>query len=105
MRVESDARATSMRATPSRLAPGVLTMIDHISLNVRDYEASKAFYLKALAPLGYALFREYEGRVAGLGEGGKPDFWLSGGEAGKPVHVAFVAKSRGIVDAFYKAAI
>ena len=28
-------------------------MIDHISLVVKDYNQSKAFYLAALAPLGY----------------------------------------------------
>lgn len=27
-------------------------MIDHLGITVRDHEASKAFYLTALAPLG-----------------------------------------------------
>ena len=27
-------------------------MIDHLGITVRDHEASKAFYLQALAPLG-----------------------------------------------------
>ena len=33
-------------------------MIDHIGFAVADYERSKAFYGKALAPLGYALIME-----------------------------------------------
>jgi catechol 2,3-dioxygenase-like lactoylglutathione lyase family enzyme len=44
--------------------------------------------------------------AAGFGADGKPDFWI-GGEGGlnKPMHVAFVAKDRASVDAFYTAAI
>jgi len=88
-------------------------MIDHIGFPVSDYARSKAFYTKALAPLGYSLVMEVGGDVteshapaAGFGAGGKPDFWI-GGEGGlnKPVHVAILAKDRATVDAFYAAAL
>lgn len=88
-------------------------MIDHVGFSVSDYERAKAFYLKALAPLGYSLVMEVPGETnasgypaAGFGEGGKPDFWI-GAEGGlnKPLHVAIVAKTRATVDAFYKAAM
>jgi catechol 2,3-dioxygenase-like lactoylglutathione lyase family enzyme len=88
-------------------------MIDHIGFAVSDYERAKAFYAKALAPLGYVLIMEVpaEGNpsgapAAGFGEGGKPDFWI-GGEGGidKPLHVAFQTKDRASVDAFHKAAL
>src|SRR4029453_14680124 len=87
-------------------------MIDHVGFPVSDYERSKAFYLKALAPLDYTLVmevtQEQHGHTpaAGLGANGKPDFWM-GGEGGleKPLHVAIVAKDRATVDAFYKAAM
>ena len=88
-------------------------MIDHIGFAVSDYERSKAFYAKALAPLGYVLIMEVpaEGNpsgapAAGYGEGGKPDFWI-GGEGGidKPLHVAFQTRDRASVDAFHKAAL
>ena len=36
-------------------------MIDHTGFAVADYERSKAFYAKALAPLGYSLIREVSG--------------------------------------------
>jgi hypothetical protein len=36
-------------------------MIGHIVLTVQSYEKSKAFYLKALKPLGYGLVAEYPG--------------------------------------------
>lgn len=88
-------------------------MIDHVGFPISDYEKSKAFYAKALAPLGYALVMEVPGDIngsgfpaAGFGADGKPDFWI-GGEGGlsKPLHVAIVAKERAAVDAFYREAI
>lgn len=35
-------------------------MLDHIGLDVSDITKSKAFYLKALKPLGYEIFMEWE---------------------------------------------
>ena len=62
-------------------------MIDHIGFPVSDYARSKAFYEKALAPLGYTLIMEAAADhtdsgspAAGFGKQGKPDFWI-GGEA------------------------
>jgi catechol 2,3-dioxygenase-like lactoylglutathione lyase family enzyme len=90
-------------------------MIDHMSIQVRDYDKSKEFYLKALGPLGYSVIMalsqtEYphlpSPEICGLGEKGKPDFWLSGSkEPTSGQHLAFRAESRGAVDAFYKAAL
>lgn len=86
-------------------------MIDHLGFPVSDYERSKDFYIKALAPLGYTLVMEVhqtesDHRAAGFGRGGKPDFWI-GGEGGLDgvLHVALAADSRAMVDAFYQAAI
>jgi catechol 2,3-dioxygenase-like lactoylglutathione lyase family enzyme len=80
-------------------------MIDHIGIRVSDFERAVAFYTKALAPLGYAPLMTFE-KMAGFGIAGKPDFWISGGEAPKDhVHVAIVAKGRADVRAFYDAAI
>ena len=83
-------------------------MIDHIALSVADYETSKAFYLAALAPLGYELFMEIveAGPHAGFGAGGKPDFWITKDKATAPrVHVAFGANDPATVRAFYDAAL
>ena len=74
-------------------------MIDHIGFPVSDYERAKAFYTKALAPLGYSLVMEVTQEqtghdpAAGFGANGKPDFWI-GGEGGlnKPLHVAIVGE-------------
>jgi catechol 2,3-dioxygenase-like lactoylglutathione lyase family enzyme len=81
-------------------------MIDHTSVNVSNFEKSKAFYVHALAPLGYELLREFDGSVAGFGIDGKPDFWIGQGEVNTPrIHIAFRAESREIVQTFYNVAL
>jgi catechol 2,3-dioxygenase-like lactoylglutathione lyase family enzyme len=83
-------------------------MIDHIGLSVVDYERSKSFYARALALLSYEVIMEVSevGPWAGLGAGGKPDFWIGKGEATTPrLHIAFRARDRAAVRAFYDAAI
>ena len=85
-------------------------MIDHIGIGVTDYGRARGFYDRALAPLGIALVMEVTAEqtgghaAAGYGSQGKPYFWIGGGEAVARAHVAFAAKSRALVDAFYKAA-
>lgn len=87
-------------------------MIDHLGFSVSDYGRAKAFYAKALAPLGYGLIMEVTAEqtghaaAAGFGVDGKPDLWFGAeGAMNKPVHIAIAAKDRATVDAFYKAAI
>lgn len=87
-------------------------MIDHTGLNVSDFARSRAFYVAALAPLGYVVLMEldpaqtggYQG--AGFGEPPEPDFWIGKGEPNQPpIHVAFRARNRATVDAFHRAAL
>lgn len=87
-------------------------MIDHIGINVSDYNKSKEFYKKALLPIGYQLLmevpKEYTNGlgVSGFGAAPTPDFWISEGTANKPhVHVAFRVDAQKTVDEFYAAAI
>ena len=80
-------------------------MIDHIGLDVQNYERSKTFYQACLAPLGYVLIIEVQG-WAGFGVNGKPDFWIGGNKQTlPPVHVAFRSENRATVRAFYEAAL
>ena len=80
-------------------------ILDHIGFGVSDYPRAKDFYSKALAPLGYAVVMEFGGDAVGLGVDGRPDFWLSQGASVAATHIAFAARDRATVDAFYKAAI
>lgn len=80
-------------------------MIDHLGISVSDYDRSKTFFLKALAPLGVSLVTEVMG-WAGLGKNGKPDFWFgTHSEVQRPMHIAFTADSREQVRQFYAAAL
>jgi catechol 2,3-dioxygenase-like lactoylglutathione lyase family enzyme len=81
-------------------------MLDHMGFNVSDYDQSKAFYERALAPLGLALELEPVPGVGGFGEAGKPFFWIaSRGPAHTGIHVAFLTDRRETVDAFHAAAL
>jgi catechol 2,3-dioxygenase-like lactoylglutathione lyase family enzyme len=91
-----------------------MSLIDHLTLNVSDYARSKAFYEKALAPLGVTAVMEY-GEACGFGRDGKPDFWIGKGPTSfqkpehlapiTPVHIALEARSRDEVAAFHAAAV
>ena len=82
-------------------------MIDHVGLEVSDYESSKRFFQQALAPLEYELLMEFEGSVCGFGRAGKPDFWIStrSGDPQTGIHIAFVSPDRPTVKRFYEAAL
>jgi len=47
-------------------------VLDHVTLFVSDFARSKAFYAKALAPLGIAITVEF-GEYCGFGRDQKPD--------------------------------
>jgi len=79
-------------------------IIDHIGVPVRDYQRSKEFYAKALAPLGITVIAEY-GEWGGLGADGRAQFWFGVGAPSAPLHLALVAETRAQVDAFYAEAI
>jgi catechol 2,3-dioxygenase-like lactoylglutathione lyase family enzyme len=81
----------------------VAFMIDHIGIQVTNLDASVAFYTRALAPLGFKLIARI-GQTAGFGAG-KADFWIGAGAPTDKLHIAFAAKGRAEVRAFYDAAI
>ena len=91
-----------------------MSILDHVTLVVSDYDRSKAFYEKALAPLGIQRMVEF-GQAAGFGKDGKAAFWIGAAPASfqrpehlrliTPTHLAFTAASRAEVEAFYAAAL
>ncbi|HET7792884.1 MAG TPA: VOC family protein [Rhizobacter sp.] len=83
-------------------------MFDHVKFGASDYAASKAFYLKALAPLGVVV--SSEGSPAYGVELCPPDGTVSlclfqTDEKPAHLHIAFKAETRQQVDAFYRAAL
>jgi catechol 2,3-dioxygenase-like lactoylglutathione lyase family enzyme len=83
-------------------------VIDHVTVGVSDLARSRAFYARALLPLG---FSEIGPPPAGLPEvefglEEAADFAISTAyPIGAPVHVAFAADRREQVDAFHAAAL
>jgi catechol 2,3-dioxygenase-like lactoylglutathione lyase family enzyme len=91
-----------------------MPIIDHVTLVVSDIKRSKEFYEKTLSTLGVKALMDF-GQACGFGRDTKPDFWIGTGPASfqtaeqlqviTPTHVAFSARNREEVDAFYKAAL
>ena len=80
-------------------------MFDHIGLGVSNYADSKAFFLKALQPLGVGIVMEGEHGL-GIGPKGKPALWLfETSEKPASLHLAFTAESHKQVQEFYAAAL
>jgi len=79
-------------------------MIDHLAIPVSDLGVSKQFFVAALAPLGYKVIYDLEDAV-GMGSEGFPAFWIDRGQPRGPLHIAFAASDRAVVDTFYRAAL
>ena len=80
-------------------------MIDHISIAVPDAIGSRAFYAAALAPLGMVCIAEADGWY-GFGAGTRATFWFGEDDwPQRPMHLAFTATGRQMVDDFYFAAL
>lgn len=82
-------------------------MFDHVVFGVSDYATSKAFFLKALEPLGVTVVSEgplgvelcRPNSVSSLCIRLKPE------ERPTHLHLAFTAENRQQVEAFYRAAL
>lgn len=82
--------------------------IDHLTVPVRDYEASKRFYERALRPLGFVVLLDWlEGRRAYFGvEPKRPSsLWLAESDAAGSLEISLAATDPAAVDAFHDAAV
>jgi len=80
-------------------------MLDHLSIQCADVEASAAFYDTVLATIGGSRVLDF-GEVIGYGVPPMPDFWLgprTTGDGFRESHIAFTAPDRAAVDAFLEA--
>jgi catechol 2,3-dioxygenase-like lactoylglutathione lyase family enzyme len=83
-------------------------MFDHVKFGVSDYAASKAFFLKALEPLGVVVVGEGVPTygVELMPPGGSVSLCLfQTDERPAHLHLAFNAENRQQVEAFYRAAL
>ncbi|HEX7687886.1 MAG TPA: VOC family protein [Burkholderiaceae bacterium] len=80
-------------------------MFDHVVFGVRDYAASKAFYLQALAPLGLEVVAEGPLGLEMSADGKTSLCIFRTDEKPAHLHLAFRAADRAQVDAFHRAAL
>ena len=80
-------------------------MFDHLVFSTSNYQASRNFYLKALAPIGIKILAENELGIE-LSSDGQTSLCIRRIEE-KPshLHIAFKAQSRQQVQDFYHAAL
>jgi catechol 2,3-dioxygenase-like lactoylglutathione lyase family enzyme len=77
-------------------------LIDHVHLRARDFPATRRFYEKVLAVLGVPLSATGDGWLQA------DELFIDRADAGavaSHVHLAFQAKDRETVEAFYEAAL
>ena len=80
-------------------------VFDHIGISVKDFPKARAFYLRALAPLGVRVIKE-TAQWAMLGRPGEGDLWIGAfGTPTSPIHMAFNASTREQVRQFHAAAL
>jgi catechol 2,3-dioxygenase-like lactoylglutathione lyase family enzyme len=80
-------------------------VLDHVGINVVDFDTARAFYVPALEPLGIRPVMEFP-NFCGFGDADKPYFWIGERDVPTPsAHVAFAAPDRATVDAFHQAAL
>ena len=82
-------------------------MFDHVVFGVSDYAASKAFFLKALEPLGVTVVSEGSLGIELCRPNSKSSLCIRLKPEEKPshLHLAFAAENRQQVDAFHRAAL
>jgi len=90
-------------------------MIDHASTYATDYDATVRFYDAVLPGLGYIRQMDMVAswnadwptqRMCAYGPKGRPIYWIyEVREASTPRHIAFVARTRALVDAFHRAGL
>jgi catechol 2,3-dioxygenase-like lactoylglutathione lyase family enzyme len=83
-------------------------MFDHLKFGVSDYAASKAFFLKALEPLGLEVVSEgsptYGVELCPKGKSSSLCLFQTA-ETPAHLHLAFIAETRAQVDAFHRAGL
>ncbi|WP_319530082.1 VOC family protein [uncultured Cohaesibacter sp.] len=91
----------------------VPSIMSHVSIGVRDFPKSKAFYQGVLATIGAKVIMEVDAPGMSAAAFGKqfPEFWVQtphdGGEpsVGNGTHFAFLAPTKEAVHAFWDKAI
>ena len=85
-------------------------MFSHVTLGTNDWQRARPFWIAVMEVLGHPIMFERDGGIAfGLPVGPKTfigaPFDQQAAQPGNGVHVAYLASSRAMVDAFHAAAL
>jgi catechol 2,3-dioxygenase-like lactoylglutathione lyase family enzyme len=81
-------------------------MLDHVTIGVGDLNRARQFYDRALQPLGIERLYAEGSTSSGYRANNRAFFWIGVRDAVfTGMHVAFTARDRAMVDAFYAAAL
>ena len=79
--------------------------VQHVAVNVSDWDAAKRFYEAALGSLGYRVVYEEDGALAYFADRRGLDFGIGRRDPVGGAHVAFECPDRDAVDRFYETAL
>ena len=85
-------------------------MFSHVTLGTNDWDKAQPFWLAVMEALGHPVLFKRDGGIA-FGEATGPKTFVGptfDGEPARPgngVHIAYIVKSRAVVDAFHRAAL
>jgi catechol 2,3-dioxygenase-like lactoylglutathione lyase family enzyme len=80
-------------------------MIEHVAVNVTDFEGAKRLYSELLGLLGYRVVYEEPGVLAYFADARGLDFGIGRRDPVGGAHVAFGCDDRATVDRFHEAAL
>jgi catechol 2,3-dioxygenase-like lactoylglutathione lyase family enzyme len=80
-------------------------VVEHVAVNVGDWERAKGFYDRVLALFEYRVVYEEPGALAYYADPHGLDFGIGRRDPVGGAHVAFACPDRGAVDGFHEAAL
>ena len=80
-------------------------MVEHVAVNVGEWNRAKRFYEKLLGTLGYRVVYEEDGTLAYFADHRGLDFGIGRRDPVGGAHVAFECPDRTAVDRFHQAGL
>jgi catechol 2,3-dioxygenase-like lactoylglutathione lyase family enzyme len=79
--------------------------VEHVAVNVGDWDRAKRFYAELLGSLGYRIVYEEEGALVYFADAAGLDFGIGRRDPVGGAHVAFACPDRAAVDRFHEAGL